>query len=70
MRSARRAPRFYPEASGWAREELSLPMFAELRPKEIESVLAACAHLLLDTKEPTQQNEGELTLAGRDDARQ
>ena len=36
------------EASAWAREEVSLPMFAELRPKEIESVLAACALLPAD----------------------
>jgi dTDP-3-amino-3,4,6-trideoxy-alpha-D-glucose transaminase len=34
-----------PEACAWARSELSLPMFAELRPHEIERVVAACADL-------------------------
>jgi dTDP-4-amino-4,6-dideoxygalactose transaminase len=32
-----------PESDGWAREELSLPMFAELRPDELERTIAACA---------------------------
>ena len=41
-----------PEASRWAREELSLPIFAELRPSEIESVLEACAQLPVDIDEP------------------
>ena len=50
-----RAP--LPEASGWAREELSLPMFAELRPKEIESVLAACAQLPVDIDEPPSRTK-------------
>jgi dTDP-4-amino-4,6-dideoxygalactose transaminase len=31
-----------PEAEGWAREELSLPMFAELEPAEVERTIAAC----------------------------
>ena len=32
-----------PEAEAWAAEELSLPMFAELRVAEIERMLEACA---------------------------
>jgi dTDP-3-amino-3,4,6-trideoxy-alpha-D-glucose transaminase len=32
-----------PEAEAWAREELSLPMFAELQEAEIERTVAACA---------------------------
>jgi dTDP-3-amino-3,4,6-trideoxy-alpha-D-glucose transaminase len=40
------APRMdLPAASAWAREELSLPMFPELREQEIEWVLDACADL-------------------------
>jgi dTDP-3-amino-3,4,6-trideoxy-alpha-D-glucose transaminase len=31
------------EAEGWAREELSLPMFAELQEAEVERTIAACA---------------------------
>jgi dTDP-4-amino-4,6-dideoxygalactose transaminase len=31
-----------PEAEAWAREELSLPMFAELEPAEVERTIAAC----------------------------
>jgi|SRR4051794_12196062 dTDP-3-amino-3,4,6-trideoxy-alpha-D-glucose transaminase len=34
-----------PEATAWAAEELSLPMFPELRRDEIERVLSACADL-------------------------
>jgi dTDP-3-amino-3,4,6-trideoxy-alpha-D-glucose transaminase len=34
-----------PEAEAWAREELSLPMFAELEPSEVERVIAACVEL-------------------------
>jgi dTDP-4-amino-4,6-dideoxygalactose transaminase len=34
-----------PAASAWVREELSLPMFPELRRQEIEQVLDACADL-------------------------
>jgi dTDP-4-amino-4,6-dideoxygalactose transaminase len=34
-----------PAACAWAREELSLPMFAELRPGEIERVIEACSEL-------------------------
>jgi len=34
-----------PAACAWAREELSLPMFAELRPAEIERVIEACTEL-------------------------
>ena len=32
-----------PVACAWARDELSLPMFAELRPHEIEQVVTVCA---------------------------
>ena len=32
-------------------------MFAELRPKEIESVLAACAHLPVDVDEPPSRTK-------------
>jgi dTDP-3-amino-3,4,6-trideoxy-alpha-D-glucose transaminase len=32
-----------PESEAWAREELSLPMFAELRQGELERTIAACA---------------------------
>jgi dTDP-3-amino-3,4,6-trideoxy-alpha-D-glucose transaminase len=32
-----------PVACAWARDELSLPMFPELRPHEIERVVTACA---------------------------
>lgn len=32
-----------PEAEAWAREELSLPMFAELQEAELERTIAACA---------------------------
>ena len=41
-----------PEACAWAAEELSLPMFAELRPGEIERVVAACADLPPAATEP------------------
>jgi dTDP-3-amino-3,4,6-trideoxy-alpha-D-glucose transaminase len=41
-----------PEACSWAAEEMSLPMFAELRPDEIERVLTACADLPLEATEP------------------
>jgi dTDP-4-amino-4,6-dideoxygalactose transaminase len=34
-----------PVACAWARDELSLPMFAELRPHEIDRVVTACAEL-------------------------
>jgi dTDP-4-amino-4,6-dideoxygalactose transaminase len=34
-----------PEAEAWAREELSLPMFAELEASEVERVVAACIEL-------------------------
>jgi dTDP-4-amino-4,6-dideoxygalactose transaminase len=34
-----------PVACAWAREELSLPMFAELRPAEVERVIEACTEL-------------------------
>jgi dTDP-4-amino-4,6-dideoxygalactose transaminase len=34
-----------PVARAWAREELSLPMFAELRADEIERVVEACDHI-------------------------
>ncbi|HEY7074352.1 MAG TPA: DegT/DnrJ/EryC1/StrS family aminotransferase [Solirubrobacteraceae bacterium] len=34
-----------PNATAWAAEELSLPMFPELRRDEIERVIAACADL-------------------------
>ena len=37
-----------PAACAWAREELSLPMFAELRPGEIERVIEACTDLMAD----------------------
>jgi dTDP-4-amino-4,6-dideoxygalactose transaminase len=37
-----------PAARAWAREELSLPMFAELRPAEIERVIEACAELRVE----------------------
>jgi dTDP-3-amino-3,4,6-trideoxy-alpha-D-glucose transaminase len=32
-----------PESDGWAREELSLPMFAELHEDELQRTIAACA---------------------------
>jgi dTDP-4-amino-4,6-dideoxygalactose transaminase len=32
-----------PEAEAWARDELSLPMFAELQEAELERTIAACA---------------------------
>jgi dTDP-3-amino-3,4,6-trideoxy-alpha-D-glucose transaminase len=32
-----------PVAEAWAREELSLPMFPELEPREVDRVVAACA---------------------------
>jgi dTDP-4-amino-4,6-dideoxygalactose transaminase len=35
----------FPVACAWAREELSLPMFAELRASEVERVIEACAEL-------------------------
>jgi dTDP-3-amino-3,4,6-trideoxy-alpha-D-glucose transaminase len=41
-----------PAACAWAAEELSLPMFAELRSVEIERVLVACADLPLAATEP------------------
>jgi dTDP-4-amino-4,6-dideoxygalactose transaminase len=41
-----------PEACAWAAEELSLPMFAELRRDEIDRVLAACADLPLAATAP------------------
>lgn len=40
-----------PAASAWAEQELSLPMFPQLRADEIERVLAACADLPPDVKE-------------------
>jgi dTDP-4-amino-4,6-dideoxygalactose transaminase len=36
----------FPEATAWAREELSLPMFDALTPAEVTRVSAACAGLL------------------------
>jgi dTDP-4-amino-4,6-dideoxygalactose transaminase len=39
-------PMELPVACAWARDELSLPMFAELRPHEIERVVTACAGAL------------------------
>jgi dTDP-3-amino-3,4,6-trideoxy-alpha-D-glucose transaminase len=44
-----------PAASAWAREELSLPMFPELREQEIERVLDACADLPDAAFEPHEQ---------------
>ena len=35
-----------PIATAWAREELSLPMFGEIEPGEIERVIDACDHWL------------------------
>jgi dTDP-4-amino-4,6-dideoxygalactose transaminase len=35
-----------PAATAWAREELSLPMFGEIEPDEIQRVLDACDHWL------------------------
>jgi dTDP-3-amino-3,4,6-trideoxy-alpha-D-glucose transaminase len=46
-----------PAASAWAREELSLPMFPELREQEIEWVLDACADLPHAAFEPHEQDE-------------
>jgi dTDP-3-amino-3,4,6-trideoxy-alpha-D-glucose transaminase len=46
-----------PAASAWAREELSLPMFPELREREIEWVLDACADLPDGTFEPHDRDE-------------
>ena len=39
---ARSRPVELPESEAWAREELSLPMFAELSEGELERVVAAC----------------------------
>jgi dTDP-3-amino-3,4,6-trideoxy-alpha-D-glucose transaminase len=51
-------PRFeLPEADAWTREELSLPMFPELREQEIERVVDACADLPLAAFEPYRENE-------------
>jgi dTDP-4-amino-4,6-dideoxygalactose transaminase len=36
----------FPAARAWAREELSLPMFPELAPAEIERVASLCAAAL------------------------
>jgi dTDP-4-amino-4,6-dideoxygalactose transaminase len=41
--SADSRPVELPESEAWAREELSLPMFAELQEAEIERTIAACA---------------------------
>jgi dTDP-4-amino-4,6-dideoxygalactose transaminase len=41
-----------PAACAWAREEVSLPMFAELKHEEIDRVVDACADLPLDALEP------------------
>jgi dTDP-3-amino-3,4,6-trideoxy-alpha-D-glucose transaminase len=46
-----------PAASAWAREELSLPMFPELRRQEIERVIDACADLPLAAFEPYEYDE-------------
>lgn len=40
---ARSRPLALPEAEAWSQEELSLPMFAELREQELERIAAACA---------------------------
>jgi dTDP-4-amino-4,6-dideoxygalactose transaminase len=40
------SPGALPAATAWARDELSLPMFAEIEPGEIERVLDACDHWL------------------------
>jgi dTDP-4-amino-4,6-dideoxygalactose transaminase len=45
-----------PAASAWAREELSLPMFPELREQEIECVLDACGDLPAAAIEPREQD--------------
>jgi dTDP-4-amino-4,6-dideoxygalactose transaminase len=39
---ARSRPVELPQSEAWAREELSLPMFAELEEHELERVVAAC----------------------------
>ena len=36
-------PAVYPHAEAWATQQLSLPMFAELQPAEVERVAATCA---------------------------
>jgi dTDP-3-amino-3,4,6-trideoxy-alpha-D-glucose transaminase len=41
--SAAARPVELPQSEAWAREELSLPMFAELRQDELERTIAACA---------------------------
>jgi dTDP-3-amino-3,4,6-trideoxy-alpha-D-glucose transaminase len=46
-----------PAACAWAREELSLPMFAELETREVEHVLEACADLPATVTEPTAWTE-------------
>jgi dTDP-4-amino-4,6-dideoxygalactose transaminase len=48
---ARSRPLELPESEAWAREELSLPMCAELTDAELERVVAACA-AACETKEP------------------
>lgn len=52
-----RPPIDLPAASAWAREELSLPMFPELREQEIEWVLDACSDLPDAAFEPHGQDE-------------
>jgi dTDP-3-amino-3,4,6-trideoxy-alpha-D-glucose transaminase len=42
-----------PAACAWACEEVSLPMFAELRPHETERVIEACSELPPAALEPT-----------------
>ena len=44
--------RSYPQAEAWAEQEVSLPMFAELEPQEIEYVAEACLSALTGGGEP------------------
>jgi dTDP-4-amino-4,6-dideoxygalactose transaminase len=48
---ARGRPLELPESEAWAREELSLPMFAELEDDELARIVAACA-AACEAKEP------------------